>query len=179
MMTELDCDLFKKRIIFLDDHLDNALGNKIVKQLCYLANENSDEDITLYINSSGGSVTAGMAIYDAMQRSKCDIKTIATGMAASMAGFLLCCGTKGKRYATPTTDILIHQPHSRLYYKQLTVSEIEIESKHATQTKKQMIKILAYHTNNSLDFIEYIFSKDTFMTPKQAIRYSLIDEIYD
>lgn len=167
--------LLEDRIIFLSDEINDTTANVVIAQLIYLEGKNPDKDIYLYINSPGGSVTAGIAIYDTMNYIKCDVSTICVGMAASMGAFLLSSGTKGKRYALPNSEIMIHQP---LGGAQGQASDIEIQAKHIKIIKEKLNKILSENTGKSLAQIEKDTDRDNFMSAEQAKEYGLIDEIF-
>ncbi len=164
--------LLKDRIIFLGEEVNEVTASIVVAQLLFLEAEDPDKDIQLYINSPGGSVTAGMAIYDTMQYIKCDVSTICIGMAASMGAFLLAGGTKGKRMALPNAEIMIHQP---LGGAQGQATEIEIAAKHILQTKEKLNKILAANTNQPYDVIAADTERDNWKTAEEAKEYGLID----
>ena len=166
--------LLKERIIFLGDQVTDGLADIIVAQLLFLEAEDPDKDIQLYINSPGGSVTAGMAIYDTMNFVKCDVSTICMGMAASMGAFLLSGGAKGKRYALPNAEIMIHQP---LGGAQGQATEIEIAAKHILKTKEKLNKILADNCNKPLEEIALDTDRDNWMTAEEAKAYGLIDDV--
>ena len=162
------------RIIFLSDQVDDVTASLTVAQLLYLDAQDSDQDISFYINSPGGSVTAGMAIYDTMNYIKCDVKTICVGMAASMGAFLLSAGTKGKRLALPNSEIMIHQP---LGGTQGQATDIKIHADHILRTRDKLNKILAENTGRPLAEIERDTERDNFMTAQQAVEYGLIDKV--
>jgi len=164
--------LLKDRIIFLGEEVNEVTAGLVVAQLLFLEAEDPDKDIQLYINSPGGSVTAGMAIYDTMQYIKCDVSTICIGMAASMGAFLLAGGTKGKRMALPNAEIMIHQP---LGGAQGQATEIEIAAKHILHTKEKLNKILAANTGQPLDVIAADTDRDNWKTAEEAKEYGLID----
>lgn len=166
--------LLKDRIIFLGEEVNEVTASLVVAQLLFLEAEDPEKDIQLYINSPGGSVTAGMAIYDTMQYIKCDVSTICIGMAASMGAFLLSGGTKGKRMALPNAEIMIHQP---LGGAQGQATEIEIAAKHILQTKEKLNKILAENCNQPLDVIAKDTDRDNWMTAEEACKYGLIDNV--
>ena len=166
--------LLKDRIIMLSGEINDDLANSVVAQLLFLAAENSDEDIKLYINSPGGSITAGMAIYDTMNLIKPDVSTICIGMAASMGAFLLAGGAKGKRFALPNAEIMIHQP---LGGAQGQATEIEIAAKHILRTKEKLNSILAERTGQPLDVIVRDTDRDNYMTAEEAKSYGLIDQV--
>lgn len=164
--------LLKDRIIFLGEEVNEVTAGLVVAQLLFLEAEDPDKDIQLYINSPGGSVTAGMAIYDTMQYIKCDVSTICIGMAASMGAFLLAGGTKGKRMALPNAEIMIHQP---LGGAQGQATEIEIAAKHILHTKEKLNKILAANTGQPYDVIAADTDRDNWKTAEEAKEYGLID----
>ena len=166
--------LLKDRIIFLGEEVNEVTASLVVAQLLFLEAEDPEKDIQLYINSPGGSVTAGMAIYDTMQYIKCDVSTICIGMAASMGAFLLAGGAKGKRMALPNAEIMIHQP---LGGAQGQATEIEIAAKHILQTKEKLNKILAENTGKALDIIAADTDRDNWMTADEAKEYGLIDSV--
>lgn len=166
--------LLKDRIILLGGQIDDNLANSIVAQLLFLDAENPEKDISLYINSPGGSVTAGMAIYDTMNFVKADVQTICIGMAASMGAFLLSSGAKGKRYALPNAEVMIHQP---LGGAQGQATEIEIAARHILYTRDKLNKILSANTGQPLEVIEKDTDRDNFMTAERAKEYGLVDHI--
>ena len=166
--------LLNDRIIMLTEEVNNVSASLIVAQLLYLEGQDSTKDISLYINSPGGSVTDGMAIYDTMQYIKCDVSTICMGMAASMGAFLLAAGTKGKRYALPNSDVMIHQPSGGA---QGQATDIMIHADHIIQTKKKLNTILAEKTGQPFDIIARDTERDNFMTAQQALEYGLIDKV--
>lgn len=166
--------LLKDRIIMLSGEINDDLANSVVAQLLFLAAENSDEEIKLYINSPGGSITAGMAIYDTMNLIKPDVSTICIGMAASMAAFLLASGTKGKRFALPNSEIMIHQP---LGGASGQATEIQIAAKHILRIKDRMNKILSQNTNQPIEKIALDTERDNYMFSEEAKEYGLIDGI--
>ena len=166
--------LLNDRIIMLTEEVNNVTASLIVAQLLYLEGQDSSKDISLYINSPGGSVTDGMAIYDTMQYIKCDVSTICMGMAASMGAFLLAAGTKGKRYALPNSDIMIHQPSGGA---QGQATDIMIHADHIIQTKKKLNTLLAANTGQPIDIIARDTERDNFMTAQQALEYGLIDKV--
>ena len=168
--------LFKDRIIMLSGQVTDDLANSIIAQLLFLDAQDSEKDIYLYINSPGGSVTAGMAIYDTMNFVKADVQTIVMGMAASMGSFLLTAGTNGKRFALPNAEIMIHQP---LGGAQGQATEIEIAARHILQTRERLNKILAERTGQPLEVIEKDTDRDNYMTAEQAKAYGLIDEVME
>jgi len=166
--------LLKERIIFLGEEVNETTASLVVAQLLFLEAEDPEKDIHLYINSPGGSVTAGMAIYDTMQFVKCDVSTTCIGMAASMGAFLLAGGAKGKRYALPNAEIMIHQP---LGGTQGQATEIEIAAKHILQTKERLNKILAENTGRTYDELCKDTDRDNWKTAEEAKEYGLIDEV--
>lgn len=166
--------LLNDRIIVLSDEVNDATASLVVAQLLYLEAQDPEKDISLYINSPGGSVTAGFAIYDTMQYIKCDVSTICMGMAASMGAFLLSAGTKGKRYALPNSDIMIHQPSGGA---QGQATEIEITAKHILKTKEKLNKILAENTGKPVEVIAQDTERDNFMSAEEALEYGLIDKV--
>ena len=168
--------LLKDRIIFLTGEIDDVSANLIVAQLIFLEAEDPDKDIFLYINSPGGSVTAGMAIYDTMQYIKCDVSTICIGMAASMGAFLLAAGTKGKRKVLPNSEVMIHQP---LGGTQGQTTDIMIHAQRMQQIKDKITEILAQRTGQPLEKIKNDVERDFFMTAEDALNYGIIDEIID
>ncbi|MCR5810082.1 MAG: ATP-dependent Clp endopeptidase proteolytic subunit ClpP [Lachnospiraceae bacterium] len=167
--------LLKERIIFLGDQVTDASAELIVAQMLFLEGEDPDKDIQFYINSPGGSISAGMAIYDTMQFVKCDVSTICVGMAASMGSFLLAGGTKGKRYSLPHSEILIHQP---LGGTEGQASDIAIQAAHMAAIKERMNRILSQNTGQTYEQIVKDTDRDNWMTPEQALEYGLIDRIY-
>lgn len=166
--------LLKDRIIFLGEEVNDVTASLIVSQLLFLESEDPGKDIQLYINSPGGSVTAGMAIYDTMQYIKCDVSTICMGMAASMGAFLLSGGTKGKRFALPNAEIMIHQPSGG---SQGQCTDIQIQAEQILKIKKRLNKILAENTGKSVETIEADCERDHFMTAEEAKEYGLIDQV--
>ena len=168
--------LLKERIIFLDEDVNDISAGLVVAQLLFLESEDPTKDINLYINSPGGSVTAGMAIYDTMQYVKCDVSTICIGMAASMGAFLLSGGTKGKRYAlpNPNAEIMIHQPSGGA---QGQATDIRIVADQILKTKKKLNEILAENTGQPLEVIERDTERDNYMTAEEAKAYGIIDEV--
>ena len=167
--------LLNDRIIFLSDEVNDATASLVVAQLLFLEAQDPDKDICFYINSPGGSVTAGMAIYDTMNFIKCDVSTICVGMAASMGAFLLSAGAKGKRIALPHSEIMIHQP---LGGAQGQASDIKIRADLILRTRDMLNQILAENTGKSIEQIERDTDRDHFMTAEQALEYGLIDKIY-
>lgn len=168
--------LLNDRIIFLSDEVNDLTSSLIVAQMLYLESVDPDKDISFYINSPGGSVTAGMAIYDTMQFVKCDVTTICIGMAASMGAFLLAAGTKGKRLALPHSEIMIHQPSGGA---QGQCSDIKIRADLLLRTRDTLNRILADRTGKPVEVIERDTERDNFMTADQALEYGLIDRIID
>ena len=167
--------LLKDRIIFLSDEVNDATASLVVAQLLFLDSEDPDKDINLYINSPGGSITAGMAIYDTMQYTKADVSTICVGMAASMGAFLLSAGAKGKRYALPNSEIMIHQP---LGGTQGQATDIQIHAERIIKMKDKLNKMLSENTGQPLDKIKMDTERDNFMEAIQAKEYGLIDAIF-
>ena len=168
--------LLNDRIIMLPDQVDNASASVIIAQLLYLEGQDPDKDISFYINSPGGSVSAGLAIYDTMQYIKCDVSTICIGMAASMGAFLLAAGAKGKRYALPNSEIMIHQP---LGGAQGQASDILIHARHIEKTRNTLNRILSERTGQSLETIERDTERDNFMSAEEAMKYGLIDKVIE
>ena len=166
--------LLKDRIIMLSGPIDDNTANSVIAQLLFLDAQDSEKDIYIYINSPGGSVSAGLAIYDTMNFIKADVQTIAMGMAASMGSFLLTAGEKGKRFALPNAEIMIHQP---LGGAQGQATEIEIAARHILQTRERLNKILAERTGQPMEVIERDTDRDNYMTAEQAKDYGLIDEV--
>ena len=166
--------LLKDRIIFLGEEINDTVASTVVAQLLFLESEDPGKDIHMYINSPGGSVTAGMAIYDTMNYVKCDVSTTCIGMAASMGAFLLSSGAKGKRYALPNAEVMIHQP---LGGAQGQATEIQIAAEHILKTKKKLNEILAMNTGKPLEIIEKDTDRDNYMTAEEAKEYGLIDHI--
>ena len=166
--------LLKDRIIFLGEEVNDVSANLIVAQLLFLEAEDPSKDIQLYINSPGGSVTAGMAIYDTIQYIKCDVSTICLGMAASMGAFLLSSGAKGKRYALPNSTIMIHQPSGGA---QGQATEIQIVADQIAKTKKKLNEILSANTGQPLEIVEKDTDRDNYMTAEEAKAYGLIDGV--
>ncbi|WP_251497499.1 ATP-dependent Clp endopeptidase proteolytic subunit ClpP [Otoolea muris] len=166
--------LLKDRIIFLGEEVSDVTASLIVAQLLFLEAEDPKKDINLYINSPGGSVTAGMAIYDTMNYIKCDVSTICLGMAASMGAFLLAGGAKGKRYALPNSEVMIHQPSGGAKGQ---ATEIQIVAEKILQTKKKLNEILAANTGQPYEVIERDTDRDNYMTAQEAMDYGLIDHV--
>ena len=169
--------LLEDRIIFLADQVNDATSSLVVAQLLYLEAKDPDKDIQLYIDSPGGSITAGMAIYDTIQYIKCDVSTICIGMAASMGAFLLAAGTKGKRYALPNSEVMIHQPLIAGGGLSGQTTDIKIYTDHLVETKKKKNKILAERTGQTYEKLCEDTERDNFMTAQQAKDYGLIDEV--
>ncbi len=168
--------LLNDRIIMLCDEVNDATASLVVAQLLYLEGQDPDKDISLYINSPGGSISAGMAIYDTMNYIKCDVSTICVGMAASMGAFLLSSGAKGKRFALPNSEIMIHQPLGGM---QGQASDIKIHADHIIRIKERMNRILSEQTGQPIDVITRDTDRDNFMTANQAMEYGLIDKVLD
>ena len=168
--------LLKERIIFLADEVNDQTASLVVAQLLFLESEDPNKDIQLYINSPGGSVTAGMAIYDTMNYIKCDVSTICIGMAASMGAFLLSSGAKGKRLALPNAEVMIHQPSGGAKGQ---ATEIQIVAENILKTKKKLNEILAANTGQSVEKIAEDTERDNFMSAEEAKAYGLIDEIVE
>lgn len=166
--------LLKDRIIFLGSAIDDYVANLVVAQLLFLYAEDPDKDISLYINSPGGSISAGMAIYDTMQYIRADVSTICVGMAASMGAFLLAAGTKGKRFALPNAEVMIHQPSGGA---QGQATDIEIHAKRIIHIKEKMAKILADNTGQTLEKVKKDMERDYFMDAEEAKEYGLIDDL--
>ena len=166
--------LLKERIIFLGEEVTDASASVIIAQLLFLEGEDPEKDIHLYINSPGGSVTAGMALYDTMQYIKCDVSTICIGMAASMGSFLLAGGAKGKRFALPNSEIMIHQPSGGARGQ---ATEIKIVAEHILKTRHKLNQILSENTGQSLETIEIDTERDNFMSAQEAKEYGLVDEV--
>lgn len=168
--------LLKERIIFLGDEVNDVTASLVVAQLLFLESEDSNKDINLYINSPGGSVTAGMAIYDTMNYIKCDVSTICVGMAASMGAFLLSGGAKGKRFALPNAEIMIHQP---LGGTQGQATDMEIEVEHMLRIKKNLISIMAENAGKDYETVLADCERNNWMTAKEALEYGLIDNVVE
>ena len=166
--------LLKDRIIFLSDEVNDATASLVVAQLLFLDSEDPDKDINLYINSPGGSVTAGMAIYDTMQYTKADVSTICVGMAASMGAFLLSSGAKGKRFALPNSEIMIHQPLGGV---QGQTTDMKIHVERMLKIKENLNKILSENTGQPIDIVKQDTERDNFMDAEEALKYGLIDNI--
>ncbi|HXF77616.1 MAG TPA: ATP-dependent Clp endopeptidase proteolytic subunit ClpP [Usitatibacter sp.] len=166
--------LLKERIIFLVGPISDGMANLVVAQLLFLESENPDKDIHLYINSPGGSVSAGMAMYDTMQFIKPDVSTLCTGLAASMGAFLLCAGAKGKRFALPNARVMIHQPSGGFSGQ---ASDIEIHAKEVLYLKRKLNEMMALHTGQPIEAIERDTDRDNFMSAEDAVKYGLIDRV--
>ena len=166
--------LLKERVVFIVGPIEDQAANLIVAQLLFLESENPDKDINLYINSPGGIVTAGMAIYDTMQFIRCEVSTMCVGQAASMGAMLLCAGAKGKRFCLPHSRVMIHQPLGG-YQGQAT--DIDIHAREILKTRAELNEILALHTGQKVDTIARDTERDNFMDPKQALEYGLVDKI--
>lgn len=167
--------LLNDRIIVLSDEVNDATASLVVAQLLYLEGQDSEKDISLYINSPGGSVSAGLAIYDTMQYIKCDVSTICMGMAASMGAFLLSSGTKGKRYALPNSEIMIHQP---LGGAQGQASDIKIAAEHILRTREKLNKILAENTGKPIEQIALDTERDNWLSAQDAMDYGIVDKVF-
>ena len=168
--------LLEDRIIFVNGEINDTSANLVIAQMIYLEGKDPDKDIMMYINSPGGSVVSGMAIYDTMNYLKCDVNTICVGMAASMAAVLLASGAKGKRFALPNSEIMIHQP---LGGAQGQASDIAIHAEHILKTKKKLNKILAEKSGQPIEKIERDTDRDNFMSAAEAQKYGLVDKIFD
>ena len=168
--------LLNDRIIFLGEEINDVTASLVVAQLLYLEAQDPEKDISLYINSPGGSITSGMAIYDTMNFIKCDVSTICIGMAASMASFLLAAGTKGKRIALPNSEILIHQPLGGM---QGQASDIKIHADHILRIKDKMNRLLSEMTGQPIERVVVDTDRDNYLTPEQALEYGLIDKVFD
>jgi ATP-dependent Clp protease protease subunit len=169
--------LLNDRIIMLSDQVNDATASLVVAQLLYLESQDTEKDINLYINSPGGSITAGMAIYDTMNYIKCDVSTICIGMAASMGAFLLSSGAKGKRYALPNSEIMIHQPLIGGGGLSGQCTDIKIQSDHLVKTREKMNEILAHNTGKPIDVIQQDTERDNYLTAQQAMEYGLVDKV--
>ncbi len=167
--------LLNDRIIVLSDEVNDATASLVVAQLLYLEGQDSEKDISLYINSPGGSVSAGLAIYDTMQYIKCDVSTICMGMAASMGAFLLSSGAKGKRYALPNSEIMIHQP---LGGAQGQATDIKIAAEHILRTREKLNKILAENTGKPIEQIAVDTERDNWLSAQEAMDYGLVDKVF-
>ncbi len=168
--------LLNDRIVMLNEDVNNASAGVIVAQLLYLEGQDPEKDIALYINSPGGVITDGMAIYDTMQYIKCDVSTICIGMAASMGAFLLAAGAKGKRFALPNSEIMIHQPSGGAKGQ---ATDISIHANHILRTKKRLNQILAERTGQPIEVVERDTERDNFLTAQEALEYGLIDKVID
>ncbi len=166
--------LLNDRIVMLCEEVNDASASLVVAQLLYLEGQDPDKDISLYINSPGGSVTAGMAIYDTMKYIKCDVSTICIGLAASMGAFLLCSGTKGKRLALPNSEIMIHQPSGGA---QGQATDVKIHAEWIMRTKAKLNKMMAEATGQPLEVIERDTERDNFMSAEEAVKYGLVDRV--
>lgn len=166
--------LLENRIIFLTGGIDDALANSVIEELLYLEKKNPERDIKILINSPGGSVTAGFAIYDVMNSLRCDVKTICMGLAASMAAFLLSSGTPGKRLTYPSSQVMIHQPHST---NEGQASDLIIRAKHISKIKNKMINIIARNCRQPIEKVAIDMDRDYFMSAKEALRYGIVDRI--
>ena len=166
--------LLKERVIFLVGPIHDAMANLVVAQLLVLESENPDKDIHLYINSPGGSVSAGMAMYDTMQFIKPDVSTLCTGLAASMGAFLLCAGAKGKRFCLPNSRVMIHQPSGGF---QGQASDIEIHAKEVLYLKRKLNEMMASHTGQPIEVIERDTDRDNFMSAEDAVKYGMVDRV--
>ncbi len=169
--------LLKDRIIFLSDEVNDVTASLVVAQMLFLEAEDPDKDINFYINSPGGSITSGMAIYDTMQYIKCDVSTICIGLAASMGSFLLCAGAKGKRIALPNSEIMIHQP--LLGGLQGQATDIKIHADHIVSTREKLNRILSERTGQPIEKIQADTERDNFMTAQQALEYGIIDKVLE
>ena len=167
--------LLEDRIVFLCDEVNDATASLVVAQLLYLEGQDSEKDISLYINSPGGSVSAGLAIYDTMQYIKCDVSTICMGMAASMGAFLLSSGAKGKRYALPNSEIMIHQP---LGGAQGQATDIKIAAEHILRTREKLNKILAENTGKPIEQIALDTERDNWLSAQEAMDYGIVDKVF-
>jgi len=168
--------LLNDRIVMLGEEVNDVTASLIVAQLLYLEAQDPDKDISFYINSPGGSVTAGMAIYDTMNYIKCDVSTICIGMAASMGAFLLCSGAKGKRYALPNAEIMIHQPMGGAKGQ---ASDMKIHTEWILKTRDKLNRIMAENTGKPLEVVERDTDRDNFMSAQQAMEYGLVDKVFD
>ncbi len=166
--------LLKERVIFIVGPIHDAMANLVVAQLLFLESENPDKDINLYINSPGGSVSAGLAIYDTMQFIKSDVSTTCTGIAASMGAFLLAAGSKGKRFVLPNSRVMIHQPSGGFSGQ---ASDIEIHAKEVLYLKKRLNEMMALHTGQTIEVIERDTDRDNFMGAEEAVKYGLVDKV--
>ena len=166
--------LLKERVIFLVGPINDSMANLIVAQLLFLESENPDKDINLYINSPGGSVSAGLAVYDTMQFIKPDVSTLCTGLAASMGAFLLAAGAKGKRFVLPNSRVMIHQPSGGFSGQ---ASDIEIHAKEVLYLKRRLNEMMAQHTGQTIEVIDRDTDRDNFMSAEEAVKYGLIDKV--
>lgn len=173
-ISDIYSALLQDRIIFIGEQITDALANLVVAQLLYLESVAPDKDVTLYINSPGGSVTAGLAIYDTMQHIKCDVSTVCVGMAASMGAFLLSSGTAGKRYALPSSEVMIHQP---LGGTQGQVTDMQISLKRLEAIKKRLTQILAYNTQKDYETVYADCERDNYMDAEAAVAYGIVDRV--
>ncbi len=173
-ISDIYSALLQDRIIFIGEQITDALANLVVAQLLYLESVAPDKDVTLYINSPGGSVTAGLAIYDTMQHIKCDVSTVCVGMAASMGAFLLASGAKGKRYALPNSEVMIHQP---LGGAQGQVTDMQISLKRLEAIKKRLTQILANNTQKDYETVYADCERDNYMDAKAAVVYGIVDQV--
>ncbi|MES2769087.1 MAG: ATP-dependent Clp protease proteolytic subunit [Bdellovibrionota bacterium] len=171
--------LLKERIIFIGTPINDEIANLVVAQLLFLESENPEKDIQIYINSPGGSVSAGLGIYDIMQFVKCDIATYCIGMAASMGSLLLTAGTKGKRYAMPHSRVMIHQPLISGHGISGQATDIEIHAREMLRIKEMLTDIYVHHSGNKKDFLHLSMERDHFLSPEQAKSYGLIDHVVD
>lgn len=171
--------LLNDRIVMLSEPIDDAVASVIVAQLLYLESQDPEKDIDLYINSPGGSITAGMAIYDTMQYIKCDVNTICIGMAASMGAFLLSSGAKGKRFALPNAEIMIHQPLIGGGGLSGQCTDIKIHSDHLVRTRDKMNRILAENTGKSIEQVAADTERDNYLTSDEALEYGLVDKVIE
>lgn len=169
--------LLKNRIIFIGTPIDDIIANLVIAQLLYLQYEDAEKDIKIYINSPGGSISAGLAIYDTMQFIQPDVETYCMGMAASMGSFLLCAGAKGKRYTLPFSRILIHQPS--IGHMAGTAKDIEIQAEEMLRMKKMMNQLMAYHAGKTVEKIEHDTDRDYWMSATQAVEYGLVDHVVE
>jgi ATP-dependent Clp protease protease subunit len=168
--------LLLDRIVFLGTEVNDTVANLLVAQMFFLESNDPDKDIQLYINSPGGSVYAGLAIYDVMQFVKCDVSTFCTGFAASMGAVLLCAGAKGKRYSLPSSRIMIHQPHGGARGQ---ASDIEIQAREILYLKEQLIGIVSLHSGKPIDEVRKDKDRDNFLSPEEAVKYGLIDKVVE
>ena len=168
--------LLEDRIVFLTGEVNDISADIVIAQLIFLEGKDPDKDISLYINSPGGSVSAGLAIFDTMNYIKCDVNTICVGLAASMGAFLLAAGKKGKRFSLPNSEIMIHQPLGGM---QGQASDIAIHAEHILKTKRRLTKILAERTGHSFEKVERDMDRDYFMSAEEALKYGIIDKIFD